>query len=410
MRRNQRGGVFVITLFALVGLVAILAAAASSARLAALAQTHRMEERRVALLIDAGIQRALVSLSTQTLAPTQSTDEWLTLGTQGGDRFKVGNGTFRMEIVDAGSFINLNTADQTQLEMLPLTAEQVDSLLDWKEQGQTARSDGGKDQYYNSLTNGYNTKLGRLDSIDELLLVKGFTAKAIFERQTDVVSNSTIVQGAADEQPTIADLCTVDSLSSNVGDTGQAKVQLGSARNPNALEQQFPGFGQLLFNARTSQTYGQVLTRVPLPTEQARNFVNQYSLGNAADQEGKVNLNTATESVLNAIPGLTPDIVSGIITKQSQGFMELGDLFDVPGYTTQIAAQTIDKFTVNSSSFLVRIVATVGSTTRSAVAVIQIKNDTAMLVKVYDQTENNMAEKWGWATDTTNEIDLKESQ
>lgn len=57
----------------------------------------------------------------------------------------------------------------------------VDSLMDWREPGNAARPKGAKDDWY--LTNkipGYRCKKGPFDSIDELLLVRGFDATLLY--------------------------------------------------------------------------------------------------------------------------------------------------------------------------------------------------------------------------------------
>lgn len=176
MRRRQRGAIFVVTLAILAGLTAIVASVALSQRFVIKAEAHSLEEQRARVAAEAGIQRAVETLcdagsSGSTAAPTAGVnsgsnvnsgsattlqDDWAMLGSTGSDRFQLKDSSFRLQILDASSLVNLNTATQQQLQNLPLTTEQIDSLLDWVSAGENARSDGGKDSYYNALSTPYD--------------------------------------------------------------------------------------------------------------------------------------------------------------------------------------------------------------------------------------------------------------
>ena len=85
----------------------------------------------------------------------------------------------------ASSLININTvstttADQALLNNLPLTQQEIDSLLDWTSTSTTARTDGAKDDYYNALPTPYNTKLGTLSTLSELLLIQGWVGVDLY--------------------------------------------------------------------------------------------------------------------------------------------------------------------------------------------------------------------------------------
>jgi type II secretory pathway component PulK len=87
----------------------------------------------------------------------------------------------RFGVTDEASKVNLNVASEAQLLRLPgMTRETVDSLLDWRESGDKAREEGAKDDYYLNLKPEYQCKKAPLDTIEELLLVKGFTADILF--------------------------------------------------------------------------------------------------------------------------------------------------------------------------------------------------------------------------------------
>lgn len=100
--------------------------------------------------------------------------------------------TVRYGLTDECSKLDLNRATQSQLRRLfetvipQETTDPVDvnvlveSLLDWREQGPTTRPSGAKDDYYNSLNPSYRCKGAPFSTIEELLLVRGFSAWVVF--------------------------------------------------------------------------------------------------------------------------------------------------------------------------------------------------------------------------------------
>lgn len=58
----------------------------------------------------------------------------------------------------------------------------VDAILDWLDydDGDVARPEGAENDYYNGLENPYPCKNGPMDSVEELLLIKGITTKVFF--------------------------------------------------------------------------------------------------------------------------------------------------------------------------------------------------------------------------------------
>jgi general secretion pathway protein K len=378
-----------------------------------------MEERRARMAAMAGIQRAMAVLASRTQpVPTTLLDEWATVGGEGAaNKFILGGGSFRLEIVDAASRINLNRASQEQLERLPLTTEQIDSLLDYREDSRQPRVEGGKDDYYNNLSTPYNAKLAPFDTVDELLQVKGFTANILYEPQTETVNSATVVAGSAEDQPSLAELVTVDSASAGTTSTGQPKVNLNSGQANAALLTQRLGDPALALRIVLQRTTGGAFTSMgqvirsnmaSLSNETTRALLDNFRIGNATVDVGKINLNTATEPVLNTVPNMLPDIASAIVSRQSAGFESLGNLFDIPGYTVALAAQTADLFAVDSTVYLVRCVGQVGTTRVALEAVISLEDETPRIVRIEHPPHADVEARWGWADETTADVVLKE--
>src|SRR5262249_2366769 len=92
---------------------------------------------------------------------------------------------FRFGVIDECGKINLNALMQLDkggniahnvLMLLPnMTEEIANSILDWMDADSDPRPGGAEDEYYMALTPPYHCKNGPLDSLEELLFVKGVT-------------------------------------------------------------------------------------------------------------------------------------------------------------------------------------------------------------------------------------------
>jgi general secretion pathway protein K len=415
----------------LAGLVAILVSVAATQRTATRSVQNRLEIRRARVAAEAGIQRALAELSVVAAAQPGQTgaqaaptgnqtsaitlqDEWAQLGQEGDEEFVVGRGSFRVQVLDSASLLNLNTATQEQLERLPLSVEQVESLLDFREGGRDPRPTGGKDEYYNGLPEPYNAKLRRFDSFDELLLVKEFTPQVLYEAQTNVSSTGQQVPGRDGGTPILYDLATTYSYSAETNAQGQSKINVNAQATtvqrllqaPVSLP---PVLAQQIAARKNWPRIGDLLALPGAQGQQIqRTILDNLVVGGAPRTEGKVNLNTATESVLSSIPELTPDAVQSILSRQSQGFATLGDLVGTPGISTNVLQQTAHRFTVSSQSFLVRVVGKAGNARQALEAVVDIQQGRLKVVSITDMPFSNMEERWGWEEEPTTETVLKE--
>lgn len=97
---------------------------------------------------------------------------------------------FRFGATPEASKLNLNTATEEQIRELltPLlldlgiTApeELIAALLDWRDEDEDLRDGGAETEYYETLDPPYLPKNGPLDTIEELLMVRGFSAAVLY--------------------------------------------------------------------------------------------------------------------------------------------------------------------------------------------------------------------------------------
>jgi DNA uptake protein ComE-like DNA-binding protein len=103
--------------------------------------------------------------------------------------------TMRYGITPEASKLNINTASEAEIERLlmdvlaPMGVENVPelvaALLDWRDADDEQRSNGAETLYYETCNPPYRAKNGPLDTIEELLLVKGFSAAILYGEDTN---------------------------------------------------------------------------------------------------------------------------------------------------------------------------------------------------------------------------------
>ncbi len=98
---------------------------------------------------------------------------------------------WRFGVEDEAGKINVNallaldggqgTAAYNMLMLLPnMTQDIANAILDWLDPDDTPRENGAENDYYTTLPQPYQCKNGPLDSLEEMLLIKGVTPQLLF--------------------------------------------------------------------------------------------------------------------------------------------------------------------------------------------------------------------------------------
>lgn len=101
-----------------------------------------------------------------------------------------GETNFRYGVMDESGKLNINAlvkldssgnqAMRLLMKLPNMTEEAASSILDWIDTDEETRSNGAENDYYTALDQGYQCKNGPLDTLEELLLVKGVTPELLF--------------------------------------------------------------------------------------------------------------------------------------------------------------------------------------------------------------------------------------
>jgi len=153
-------------------------------------------------IAEGGVQRAVAEMvlkqdqRLQQLRKTMKADEiapekkaWVADGRPYTISFD--QGECELRIMSEAGKININTVSEMTLRKIVgnLGLEEeirntvVDSILDWIDADDLRRINGAENDYYQSLKEPYNCKNGPLDSVEELLLVKGVTPELFYGKK-----------------------------------------------------------------------------------------------------------------------------------------------------------------------------------------------------------------------------------
>lgn len=325
-RHSARRGLVLVVVLVMVALLALLAAAYSfmvRGHVATVRAEFLTFQARMAA--DSGYQRAIVMLRES----AGDTDSWfdnpeefrglLVHGTDGEDNVDTRsddvtydaskNRAWRTTLyhpnygeeeegvlygfTDEGSRLNLTTATEAQIRRLfeaviPEEADNpveidvlVHSLMDWREPGGSPREHGAKDEFYLALSPGYRCKKAQFATIEELLLVRGFTGWVLFGE--DYNRNGLLDPNENDGDDTfprdnadgvlfqgVAPFLTVWSAEMNVSSDGRQRINLNmqdTQKLQESLEEDFSGdIVSYVMQVRGSGTqFNSVMNLIPAP-------------------------------------------------------------------------------------------------------------------------------------------------
>ena len=279
--------------------------------------------------------------------------------------------TIRYGITPETSKLNINVATDAQIEQLlaPILAgleienpqQLINALLDWRDADEDPRDGGAENDYYNTLEPPYMVKNGPLDTVEEILIIKGFNAAILYGE--DVNRNGILDANEDDGEDSfpeydngdgilnhgIAPFLTVwtrepDTSLDNqprinlTGDGNVVQAQLAALEEgeltPQAIEfiqsligQNF-NFSQIrspaeLYAGEEADEEGAAsaipaaLRNSPLTLEDMPGIMDRCSVVPAQQAaqglNGLININSAPRQVLAVIPGMTAEAIELII-------------------------------------------------------------------------------------------------
>jgi general secretion pathway protein K len=268
---NQRGMVLLLVLVVVTLLAALLSEFSFSSLVdLRLAETFR-DSTRAYYLANGGVKAGRMLLQEDTNGYDGPDELW----SQGVVGYPVGDGTVSITIEDLGGKVDLNRLVSNLGNIDPVVKDRclrlfselqladpaglVDALIDWLDPGSDEQPLGAESTYYQGLPHPYPAKNGPLDSLDELLLVKGFdnTIVATLAPHVTVYGSEKINVNSASQEVLLA---LSDQMSKD------AAKQIVAAR----LERPFKTLQQLQQLPGMETLYGAIYTYIDVKSDTFR--------------------------------------------------------------------------------------------------------------------------------------------
>lgn len=196
---DQRGLALILVLLILMLVTALASELAFSTRTEYSLTANFVQEKQAYYLALAGYQAALTQIMTEYDYVARDSEGNLVFANRGtqeksrrlssaGFNILLGPGSFSYWITDEESKININAIKEDKLPLLlketgvkgSTRDELADSILDWRDTDSVPRLKGAEDDYYKGRPQPYESKDGSLDTIEELLLVKGVSTEIFY--------------------------------------------------------------------------------------------------------------------------------------------------------------------------------------------------------------------------------------
>ncbi len=343
----QSGTVLIVTIWVVLVLAGLALVFAQSMRVAAAVSANHVASLQAESIASGALQYLVGKLSTaaqqQGTSSTETTDSYQAL--QVGDGYfwilrsnLESDREFDYGLTDESNKINLNSASQEMLQRLPgMTAELAASIIDWRDSDSEVTTGGAEDEYYLLQSNAYHCKNAPLETVDEILLIKGASEELLYGEDTNLNGILDDCENDGDESDPpdnrngrldagFYDYVTVYSVESNVDAQGNARININSAESRSSLQAALQKVVsqdralEIMTLVPTTPNYTNVIDfyfRTAMKPEEFSQLADQLTTSDATTLPGLVSVNTAPKAVLLCLPGLEESDVENLLSYRS---------------------------------------------------------------------------------------------
>jgi len=390
---RERGVILVLVLILLVAVTALALTLAQEARVEVAVAAQRADALKLRALLDSAIELAMAEVRADQEEGDSLTEPWrddqarfAELQLEGGRIWLLltepdpGDGReVRYGVRDEASKLDVNLATADQLGALPgITQEAVDGILDWRDDDDDVSEQGAEAGYYSTLDPPYTPKNAPIESLDELLRIRGIDAAMLYGEDRN--RNGLLDPGEDDADGSfppddadgfldrgLIDYLTVFSRELNRTKDGRARLQWSQASG-NEIQDRLTAAGaspayaqrvrQVKNTAGQASTLGEILFRAGASSrEDLAALLDQITVFEGDQVPGKINVNTCPRELLLGL-GLEDEQVDAILERRLQPDQDLSS----PAWLSEVMefptfAQLADQVTTRSDQFTVQAVA-----------------------------------------------------
>ena len=244
-------------------------------------------------------------------------------------------GEVRHGLTDEASKLNVNVANAASFEKLPrVTPPMAAALVDFIDPDDVPLPEGAEQEYYSALPRPYTIRNGPLASLDELLLVRGFTAEILHGTASAGNENPASGNGSSRVARGLSQFLTVSSYDLNADADGWDLTNLNDPASPLPTTDRLPAavtnFIVALQTNGVTLSHPADLLETTLPVKDAKGVETEITSGvgkaelgvvlelftasTATHTDGLINVNTASATVLATLPGVDEALAETIVS------------------------------------------------------------------------------------------------
>jgi type II secretory pathway component PulK len=346
MDRGPSGTVLIVTIWVVLVLAGLALVFARSVRVAAAISANHVASLQAECIAAGALEYVMAKITEMQSGVTDTTEfyEAMPVGEEGYFWVLQSNlendQELRYGLTDEAGKINLNSASEEMLLKLPgMTAELAASIIDWRDTDSDVTAGGAEDEYYLLLPIPYNCKNGPLETVSEVLLIKGASEDLLYGEDTNLNGLLDPQENDGDESEPpdngdgrldrgFYDYVTVYSTESNVDAEGNTRINITQASAISDLQTLLQDTFKeeraleiiMASGISSSQNFSNVLQfyyRSQMTFEEFSQIVDKLTTSSETTLPGLVNVNTAPKEVLLCLPGLEEADVEALLAYRS---------------------------------------------------------------------------------------------
>lgn len=347
-RRRTGGTILIVTIWVVLVLAGLALVFARSMRVAAIVAANHVASLEAECIAAGAAEYAMAKR-----LDNKQQDSSVVMDSEPYEAMQVGQGYFwilrpnlqddralEFGVTDEAGKINLNSASEEMLLRLPgMTAELAASIIDWRDEDSEITPGGAEDEYYLLLPEPYNCKNAPLETVDEILLIKGASEALLYGEDTNLNSilDDHENDGDLSDPPDnrngrldtgFYDYVTVYSVETNLDSEGNQRININDARSRADLQSALADVVkedralEIMNRVPTNPSFSNILDfyfATGLKAEEFSQIVDRLTTSNEESLPGLVNVNTAPKAVLLCLPGLEESDVEALLSRRSSG-------------------------------------------------------------------------------------------
>lgn len=341
--RSRPGTVLIVTIWVVLVLAGLVLVFARSSRVAAVVAANHVASLQADMIAAGALEYIKVRLGALTEEGIEAESSDLYEAQQVGDGYfwvlrsnLESSREFTFGLTDEAGKINLNSASLEMLQRLPgMTAELAASIIDWRDEDSDVTPGGAESEYYLLQPEPYQCKNAPLETIDEILLIKGGSREILYGE--DLNGDGRLDGG-------FYDYVTVYSVEANVDAEGEARVNINDASARSDLQRVIREATnedralEIMGRVGTNPNYANILAfyfQTGMTYKEFSQIADRLTTRGETTLPGLVNVNTAPKEVLLCLPGLEESDAEALVAYRAGN----GGTLDSIAWVTEVLDQ-----------------------------------------------------------------------